>query len=209
MNLFIRPLGRLTSPFGDGSSWRPNIHSGTDFAYGYKKSRYAVADGYIYKVSYRDNPNVQRGRAIYQICDTPLGVVELCYYHCQDILLSEGDTVVAGQPIFTEGNTGEYCFVGGVQVKPEDKPSGKGSHLHFAARWVERKKNIEKDAHYLNNSNGTRYKDADGYYYRITLNNNTNGCFDSVPFMYVPTRKQWIMIYSKVVGWFAQLLKKI
>ncbi len=213
MNLFIRPLGRLTSPFGDGSEWRPSIHSGTDFHQGFKKSGYAVADGKVYKILNKDNPDLQQGRAIYTISDTPLGVVEICYYHCWDIGLTgglaEGDDVVAGTTIYTEGNTGDLVFVGGKKVLESEKPSGKGSHLHFATRWVRRVKKETSGAHYLNKANGGRYRDADGYYYEIVLNNKVNGCFDPVPFMYTPTRLQWISIYAKVVGWIAQLLKKV
>jgi hypothetical protein len=209
MNLFIRPEGRMTSPFGDGSPWRPNIHSGIDFAFGFKRPRYAVIEGRVYKVANKNNPDLQQGRAIYILTETASGIVEVCYYHCWDIWVGEGDEVVAGQPIFTEGNTGEYCFVGGVQVKPEDKPSGRGSHLHISFRWVKKVAVCTSGKHYLNNLNGTRYKDSEGFYYEICEDNSTNGCFDAVPMMYVPSRLQWIMIYSKVVGWFAQLLKKI
>lgn len=49
--------------------------------------------------------------------------------HCKDVLVKEGDVVVKGQPIATEGNTG-FVVSGNVSYW-NNAPTGKGVHLHF------------------------------------------------------------------------------
>lgn len=206
MKLFIRPLGIISSRFAGNEPWREFSHTGIDFRQGFKKPISAVADGVIYKVTGKGNPDLMVYRNVYQITETPLGPMEIAYVHCWDILVSSGDVVFGGQPIATEGNTGTLVFSGGVKVTAEQKPSGKGSHLHLSVRPLQRTK-TSPAGHYINDASGKRFKDTNGNYYRIEHEDNgTKGWVNLEDWLYTPTTEQLKSQYVKIIAYLRGLL---
>lgn len=199
MSKLLRPQGYITSGFSNEEAYRENPHTGIDWKYGFKKPCYALHDGITYKVVGKNDPNLQTYRNIYQLCDTDFGTVEIAYVHCWDMWIAEEDFVMAGTPIYTEGNTGVYVYQNGVQVKPEDKPSGKGSHSHISVRHVDKVKTLTA-GHYLNDSKGNRYKDKDGNYYKIRNEGAMKGWVDYKHMLYTPTKDQLLIQFKKVLG---------
>ena len=199
MSKLLRPQGYITSDFSNEEEYRNNPHTGIDWKYGFKKSCYALHDGVVYKVVGKNNPDLQVYRNIYQLCETEFGLVEIAYVHCWDMRVEDNDFVMAGQPIYTEGNSGVYVYQGGIQVKPEEKPSGKGAHSHISVRPVEKTKKLIA-GHYLNNSKGDKYRDNEGNYYRIKNENDMKGWVDYKSYLYTPTKDQLLIQFKKVLG---------
>lgn len=201
MKLFLRPEGVMTSPFANSDSYRKEPHTGIDYVLGFKRPRLAMADGFIYKIVGKGNPDPQVYRNIHQICETPIGPMEVAYVHCWDIFCEEGDEVLQAQPIYTEGNTGTEVFVNGIRVKPEEKASGKGSHAHNAVRPVEKVKTLVKGEYYLE-KNGRKYKDSNKNYYRVLYKDNgAKGWIDFSQYLFTPTKDQLRSQYQKVLGY--------
>lgn len=205
-NILLRPKGYLSSGFSNHESYRENPHTGIDFVYGFKKPCYALADGTIYKLMGDKSTNLMEYKNVYQICDTPVGLLEIAYVHCWDFLVDEQDFVLQGQPIYLEGNTGKSVFVGGKIVEVDEKWSGKGSHSHISVRPVEKTK--ESKGHFLNDAKGKRYKDSDGFFYRIVWDNDVfKGWVDYSKWTYTPTDQQLLMQLSKVLGYVKHQMK--
>ncbi len=202
MKPLLRPLGYTTSVYEDFQSYRENPHNGIDWVQGFKKTCWAMADGTIYKLLGDGVKDRMVYHNVYQLCKTELGWLEIAYVHCWDFLVDEGDVVMQGQPIYLEGNTGEFVFVGGVKVKPEEKWSGRGAHSHISVRPVQRVKKTKKGEHYLNTAKGLKYKDKDGYYYQIVWNDPVmKGWVDYYDWMFIP-QKDWLKVQlSKVLGY--------
>ncbi len=78
----------------------PDRHNGIDLEAARGKNIVAAADGVVSTARY-----TQDGYGNYLILDHGRGVTTV-YAHCLDLLVREGDTVVAGQSIATVGNTG-------------------------------------------------------------------------------------------------------
>ena len=76
MQLFLRPRGYITSRYGDNSAYRPFTHTGIDIKSVFRGPIYAVRDGYIYKIKHGSS-DLQDYRIVYQICETPLGPMEV------------------------------------------------------------------------------------------------------------------------------------
>ena len=193
-------MGYITSRFAGTEAYRTSPHLGTDFVYGFKQVRVAIADGVIYKVRNKDNPDLQSYRTIYQTCITDNGVFEIVYEHCWDIFVDKGQIVLEGEPIFTEGNTGDLVFYGGIKVKPEEKDTGKGHHLHLQGRLLKQVLKTSSKGHYIKNLNGTRYKDKDGFYYEIQNYDVNEGWVDLEPYLEVPTTEKYISQVAKIIG---------
>lgn len=179
MKTLIRPKGFITSRFSNTEAYRDTAHTGIDFYNGFKSPCRALRGGWIYKVK-RGSENLQDYRIIYQICETEFGPIEIAYVHCWDIYVKEGDRVLGGEIIYTEGNTGDKVFVGGRKVRPEDKPSGRGSHSHISVRPVRKVKTQRAGHYYLSDSSGERYKDKHNNYYEVV--NMDNGFKGKVDF---------------------------
>jgi len=114
--------------------------------------------------------------------------MEVAYTHCWDILVSEGDEVLGGQEIYTEGNTGELVFYKGIKVSAGQKRLGYGSHSHIHVRPVERVKGVVA-GHYLADASGRKYKDEQGNYYRIKhIDNKTKGTVDYSQWLFIPAK---------------------
>lgn len=200
MKLFIRPLGYVTSRYGNNSAYRPFTHTGVDFKNRFKGPVRAMRDGIVYKVR-QGSDDLQDYRNVHQIVETPLGPMEVAYVHLWDIVAVEGVNYPAGILLGTEGNTGTSVFSGGKQVRPEEKPSGKGSHLHASVRPLERAKERIDGEHYIRDIHNRHYKDKEGSYYRIlNKDNGTKGWVDWSLWMYTPTRQQVIANILKAIG---------
>ncbi len=77
---------------------RNSLHTGVDITAGFGSNIVAAADGYVFKAAY----NSSLGNYVviqHDDCATT-------YAHGSKILVSEGDTVTAGQPILQVGSTG-------------------------------------------------------------------------------------------------------
>lgn len=112
------PLEKLkvTSPFGyriHPISGKASHHSGVDFA-ARSDPVFCVLDGSVKK----SGKHKLLGKYIHIVH----GKVELIYGHLSHILVSKGDTVIAGQPIAITGSTGSVT----------------GEHLHFSVKFNDR-----------------------------------------------------------------------
>lgn len=207
LNIFLRPQGYISSGFLNTDAYRLNPHTGIDFVYGYKKPQGAMADGIVYKKIGDGNPDPMVYHNVYMLCDTKLGTFEISYVHCFDILADVGDHVLQGQPLYLEGNTGTEVFVNGVKVTKEQKASGRGAHSHIAVRPVERTKD-KTLGHYLNDASGNKYKDENGFYYHIVIDDEkTKGCIDYSPYLYTPTKDLLIAQLNNVLGYLKHKLQ--
>lgn len=203
----VRPRGVVTQPFGrnfNDAYKKANLkgHTGIDVVYGFGKPHWCLLDGEVYKTLNRGNPDPSAFRGIYTICETDGLVMEILYGHCDEMWVEEGNKVKALQPIMTEGNTG-LVFVRGRKVTKQERLEGskKGAHLHLQGRPVVREKTLKSGEHYLNRANGQRFKDKNGYYYRILLKDNGyRGCMDLRPFFYTPQGKQFLYLWAIAFG---------
>lgn len=188
----IKPEGKLTQPFAQNyndsyKAWGLKGHTGIDYKQGFKKTIVAPVTGWVYSILNEHNPNTDKYRAVYQLVDDGEFVYEVSYGHIDSALCKEGDIVQAGQPIATEGNWGT-CYSGGKLVTPEEKPSGKGSHLHFQIRKCIKVSKRSSKKKYIRNSEG--YVKLDGQFIEIVdYDNGYNGCIDPTPFYAPPKPK--------------------
>ncbi|MEN5196941.1 M23 family metallopeptidase [Sphingobacterium faecium] len=109
------PLDKLkvTSPFGyriHPISGKTSHHSGVDFA--------ARSDP-VFNVLNGQVRSTGKHKALGKYIRIVHGEVETIYGHLSYILVSPGDTVIAGQPIAITGSTGRVT----------------GEHLHFAVKF--------------------------------------------------------------------------
>jgi len=112
LSSFVMPVqGKVTSPFGP--RWR-RFHYGTDIKLQIGDTVVAAFDGKVRVEQYE-----RRGYGNYLVIRHPNGL-ETVYGHLSQFLVSDGETVVAGQPIALGGNTGRST----------------GSHLHFECRFL-------------------------------------------------------------------------
>ena len=207
MKLFLRPKGYITSRFAGTESYREWSHTGIDFMSRFRGPIYALADGVVYKIKYGSS-NLQEFRTVYQICETPLGPMEVAYVHIWEIKAIEG-FMPQGSFIATEGNTGKV-FSGGIEVRPDQKPSGRGAHLHASVRPLTRTLKIEPGEHYIRNLDLTKYKDEDGNYYKIThKDNGSRGWIDYEQWLFTPTRLQLVGIIGRWLGWISHKVEEI
>lgn len=203
MNPFLlRPLGYMSSGYSNQEYYRENPHNGMDWVQGFKKTGWALHDGTIYKLLGDGVKDRMVYHNVYQLCETPIGWMEIAYVHCWDFLVDEGDVVMQGQPIYLEGNTGKSVFVGGKLVTADEKYSGKGSHSHISVRPVERVKKTEKGRFYLETAKGLKFKDKDGYYYKVVNEDPImKGWVDYSNWLFTPS-KDWLSVQlSKVLGY--------
>lgn len=104
---------RISDTFGvrtNPATGEKRVHNGIDFAAEKGADVLAAADGSVYRTGFdSDNGNYV---ILYHVMSG-----EYTYYtHCQEILVTEGNSVTAGQKIATVGSTGRST----------------GPHLHFA-----------------------------------------------------------------------------
>jgi murein DD-endopeptidase MepM/ murein hydrolase activator NlpD len=166
-------------------------HTGVDYSNGYGSPVISVGYGWVYKIiTPEQSPSGWCG--VYYLCpDDKYGWVEVCQGHLSRVDVKVGDVVREGQQIGLEGNRGEV-YSGGMLITKEMQMNGdkRGSHVHEQYRPVRRVKKAIRGKHYLNgvsshgytNSQG-RYRDKQGMYYEIQIDNDTRGCVD--PFEFV------------------------
>lgn len=157
-------------------------HTGWDLLGAHKTPLYASIDGYCYSVQNKDNTNLGRYRAVYQLIQDNDVWYELSYGHLWDIAVAPKTMLKRGDFIGTQGNTGNV-FTGGKEVTQEEKESGsgKGSHCHYQLRLVKPVDKKEVGKQYLSDMNGTlKYLNK---YWEIPLyKNGYSGCVDIEPF---------------------------
>jgi len=109
---FVMPFeGKITSPFGHR---KRRFHYGTDLKLQTGDTVVAAFEGKVRVRQYE-----KKGYGYYLVLRHPNGL-ETVYGHLSKFLVSEDETVTAGQPIGLGGNTGRSC----------------GSHLHFECRFL-------------------------------------------------------------------------
>jgi murein DD-endopeptidase MepM/ murein hydrolase activator NlpD len=112
LSSFVMPFeGKITSPFGPR---RRRFHYGTDIKLQVGDTVAAAFEGKVRVEQYE-----RGGYGNYIVLRHPNGL-ETVYGHLSEFLVSEGETVAAGQPIALGGNTGRST----------------GSHLHFECRFL-------------------------------------------------------------------------
>lgn len=179
-----KPTGKLTQGFGQNPDiYKPlKGHPALDYIHGFRQPIESAVTAPIYSILNQFNPDTQKYRCIYQVYDELDSDIsyEIAYGHIYDTLHKEGDIVEAGKVIASEGNYG-FCFSGGKTVTAEEKPSGKGSHLHFQVRKCKRVDKIAKGKRYLRNSEGN-LKRAGKYYEIVDYENGYNGLVNPAQF---------------------------
>lgn len=149
------------------------------------KNIYASCDGYVYSHINKDNPDLMRYRAVYQLVEDNGIFYELSYGHADKILVEPKTYVKRGDLLMTEGNTGNVAS-GGVKVtlkmKQDALPNKPGAHLHWQLRQVLPVDKKEKGKTYLTDANGTFKKDGK-YFEVLNYTNGYSGCVDPEPFV--------------------------
>lgn len=198
--------GWVSQPFGlnkeiYASIGYPGGHPGIDTVNGWGKPVISDNPGLIYKVR---QDEVTNASDVFQLVPvSEFTAIEIAYSHLSKILVKEGDKVVEGSRIGDEGNNG-FVFGGGMRITPEmqDKGDRRGTHLHTQFRPVERVKERVGGQHYLNDINGNRYKDKEGYFYRIIHNDNGfKGCVDPDQYKYTNSMLEDLMLIQTWINW--------
>ena len=185
--------GRISQEFGGSPTSNPgqytniglNGHSGIDSMLGYDKPVSSDVNGVVYKVIYaKDSPSNWQG--VYILTKSGTSLVEVCYGHLLDIYVKEGDNVLEGQFIGSEGNLG-YVFSGGVQITPAMQRAGdkRGAHVHTSYRPVTQTLKKTRGKFHLTTSQNKTYKDAEGYCYEVIYQDNGyKGCVNPRMYLY-------------------------
>lgn len=158
-------------------------HTGEDIVTLGDKTIHAAHDGYVFSVINKDNLDLSQYRAVYTLIEDAGVFYELSYGHCHDILVSEGTTVKTGDPLATQGNTGNV-FMGAVAITNDQKKINPdlGAHLHFQLKLLKPVANRSYDKKYLQNNGGFVFKD--GLYFEVVgYDNGYAGCIDPNPFL--------------------------
>ncbi len=137
---------------------------------------------YIYSLLNKENPNLNRYRAVCQIVEADDGVFEIIYGHCNKITCNHGATIF-GEPLATEGNTGNV-YVGNHYVTAEEKLAGShaGFHIHFQVRRL--RKTRTSTLHSLVGESGSDFIDPLGFHFDPWCYvNGYNGCIDPLQFI--------------------------
>lgn len=178
-----------------------HYHTGIDYANGYGSPVYSENYAIVYKID-RPEDNADNWCGVYVLCpDEKEGWVEICFGHLSTVYVKEGDLVREGQVVGLEGNRG-LVYSGSERITPQMQRNGdkRGAHVHYQFRPVRKVKTVKSSKHYLN-KNGRRYKDAQGFYYEITYNNDTNGCVN--PYLYVIERNSLpVDVVNKLLAFF-------
>lgn len=198
--------GWRTQPFGVNQAiyaplGYPGGHNGIDTVNGWGKPVLADNAGLIYKVRVTEDTNASD---VFQLVEvTSDTFIEVGHVHLSRILVKQGEYVPEGTRIGDEGNRG-LVYSGGVRITPEMQDAGdkRGTHLHLQMRPVKRVKIAKAGKHFLNNADGTRYKDKDGMVYEILHNDNGfKGCVDPDLYTYKNTMLEDIQMIATWIKW--------
>lgn len=159
-----------------------HYHTGVDYKNGYGTPIVSDNFGRVYKVERPDSPSGWQG-VYYYAWDAKEGLVEICQGHLSEVYVKEGDLVFPGKVVGLEGNFGEV-YSGGVRITKEMRLAGdkRGSHCHEQFRPFKKVKKVTEGKHYLN-KDGKKYKDAQGFYFEISYDNDTRGCVNPYQFL--------------------------
>lgn len=158
-------------------------HTGYDESCGYGSTIVAYKTGIVYKIIDDQHP-ANDGSGYWAVCMLVWENGEWSewqYGHCSEILVKEGQWVLAGDDIAKEGNRGRV-FAGGREITLAMQKAGdkRGSHRHIQKRPVERVDSNESRGQYLTAwSPGipSAYRDVEGFYYKVKYpNNGYAGC---------------------------------
>lgn len=174
-------------------------HTGMDIVGQHRENIYASCDGLVYSTMNKDNPDLMKYRAVFQLIEEDGIAYELAYGHLMDIYVEPNTFVKKGTLIGTQGNTGNV-FTGGKEVtaKMKENNSPAGSHLHFQLRLLKKNDKLDKKTVKLVDANGLLK--IDGYYFEIPeYNNGFNGCVDLLPFLVMESAVSTIQEIIEVV----------
>lgn len=194
---------RITQEFGGNpAQYKPigqDGHTGIDYMLGWDYPVAVDCGGYVYKV-WRSEVSPSNWQGVYLLVPDGEDFVEVCYGHLLDLYVKEGDTVIEGQYIGSEGNRG-YVFQGGVQITKEMQLAGdqRGAHVHLSYRPVRRATSRTRGSFYLETTKGTPYKDSDGFYYEIKTVDGLKGHVDPRKYTYKNSLLEDIIMWTKVI----------
>lgn len=198
-----------TSYSRDGLLGHPAIDFGTNF----DDPIYSVTrgDGYIYKIFNRDNPDLNRYRAVCELLHLKDYTIEFTYGHCNCIYCQTGQTLLQ-EKLASSGNTGEV-YSGGRLVTSDEKLLGSkaGTHLHFQMRKCRRVTDPVWNGknYFLLDDNGLVYFE-DGYCFEYDKD-GYNGCIDPMPYFKQPDiieqQKTIIKLANIVIDLLNRLIK--
>lgn len=178
-------------------------HSGVDTILGWDKPIQADNDCYVYKVIKR-HQSKEGWQGVYMLFDMGETAMEICQGHFNSILVNEGDWIPEGAVIGLEGNKG-FVISGGVTITREMQDNGdrRGAHTHTSYRPCEKVTKTKSGEFYLLTSDGKKYRDKQGYYYRVVQKDNGyKGCID--PFLFAETKttdKDRLSLLQKLIPW--------
>lgn len=133
------PKGTMTQDFAENPALYAFMgikgHNGQDHVAPHGSDMFAVEDGTVLEVKYSPDGFGRHLRFISNAKDAKGRYREWTYGHCQNIFVSVGSPVFAGQKIATMGNTG--FVVSGATPFWKNNPYA-GTHLHLGLRLVKR-----------------------------------------------------------------------
>lgn len=176
-------------------------HSGIDTYKGYGKDWRCDNEMYVYKVfsDKLDNVNpASNWQGVYGLVPWGENFMEVASGHFSETFVKEGEWVPEGWLIGREGNRGEV-YQGGVRITPEMQRNGdkRGTHTHTSYRPVKPVTEQKQDKHYLNNSDGTKFK-WHGKYMEVINTNETHGTIDPMPFSYKNSIQEDVAMVTKI-----------
>jgi hypothetical protein len=208
MKFKIRTKGTITQGFKENlnplyASQGLAGHTGIDWNVGYGGFVNTDNAGFVYK-TYAPQERADNWTAVYLLVPNGATYMEVCLGHLSKLYAHEGDTLLENQLVGLEGNFGEV-YQGGQRITPEMQDAGdkRGAHVHENYRPVERVKKQTKGKHYLNGKNGI-YKDKEGFYYEIVIDNSVNGCVDPMKYVYQDSRSEILLLIKNL---FIKLIK--
>lgn len=167
--------GRITQGFNNPNiiyKDRSGAHTGVDSVLGWNKPVPCDNDALVYK-TIESSQSSENWQGVYMLVESNSDYVEVCQGHFNKILVRAGDRILEGTNIGLEGNKG-YVFSNGVRITTEMQNAGsqKGAHVHTSYRPVKRVKRLARNEFFLQNRDGSNFKDIDGYYYQIINKDN-------------------------------------
>ncbi len=135
----------------------------------------------IYSILNKDNPDLMKYRAVFQIVEADNGVFEISYGHCNNITCQLGQSNT-DEVLATEGNTGEV-YSGTHEVTNLEKLGGStaGFHVHFQVR---RLRKVQNTTIHSLTTDGIHDYVEDGWHFDVpNYDNGYNGCIDGMQFI--------------------------
>lgn len=159
-----------------------HYHTGVDWTIGWAVPVRTDNAGYVYKI-HRFEETASGWQAVWLLVPEGDHFVEVCYGHLLEVHVKVGQWVKEDQVVGLEGNRGEV-YSGGRRITKAMQLAGskEGHHVHEQYRPVRAVWKVYTGRHYLNNTDGSRYRDKLGRYYEIIHENEQQGCIDPLAF---------------------------